>query len=218
MLSSTGNMGQSVCSGLQGMLVALNDLTGLASSKLGGAKDWSGGGEGLQSSVSEQWQSLTQKLNSGASWSGGGAASSIVSMDKVREMIQGGAGTSTGWGQSPTDKLKAAFGSFMAGQSIGQSGGDDLDSQLAWYKNGAGMGEYGILSQLKLGSLYMGEGGVSPDYGQAYDYNLQALGSLQALQSSSAPEAKAALGALPIAPEQLSQQLQQVLRELQLKQ
>lgn len=211
-----GNMGMSVCSGLQGVFVALNDLTGLASSAARQAQ-WSGDGEGWRASLAESWQSLRQNMDSGRNWSGGAGASSVVSMDKLREMLGSGAlsqgGASYG---SASEKLKAAFGSFMAGQSYG--GEDDLESQLAWYKNGAGMGEYGILSQLKLGSLYMGTGGVSADYGQAYDYNMQALGSLETLRSSSSPEARAALQALPVEPGQLSQQLQQTLRELQLKQ
>jgi hypothetical protein len=139
-------------------------------------------------------------------------------MDAVRAMMQQGGGGAWGGGSS-SDRLKAAFGSYMAGQAIGQSEGGDLESQLAWYKNGAGMGEYGILSQLKLGTLYMnGAEGIAPNPAQAYDYNMQALGSLQQLQSSNTPQAQAALNALPIEPNKLQQQLQEMLRQLQVQQ
>lgn len=217
-VQSLGGAGNSLCIGLQRTLGAMNEIAHYARKAVGSGGDgFDGGGEGLQASLRERWQNMTQRLDAGSNWQGQQGASSLVSMDKVRELMQGGGGG--GFGGSSSDRLKQAFGSFMAGQSIGQSGEGDLDAQLAWYKNGAGMGEYGILSQLKLGSLYMGgDSGLAPDYGQAYDYNMQALGSLQQLQSSSTPEARAALGALPVEPQQLQQQLQQVLRELQLKQ
>ena len=225
LFTSCQNMSQSLgagggmCVGLQRMLVSLNDVTGLASKKLGTMQTASSDGVGgLQTSWRERWQSMMQNLDSGTSWQGGAGASSMVSMDAVREMMQSG-GQQGSWGNSPADKLKAGFSNFMAGQSVEQSREGDLESQLAWYRNGAGIGEYGILSQLKLGSMYMQGGeGLAPDMGQAYDYNMQALGSLQQLQSSPAPEAKAALNALPMEPAQLQQQLQESLRELQLRQ
>lgn len=218
---SLGNTGHSVCIGLQQMMVSLNDLGGLARGTFGNVRvsggDWTGGGDGIQASLRERWQALNQRLDSGSGWQGGEGASSLVSMERVREMIRSGGSYGSMGGGGASGQLQNAFGSFMAGQSLGQSG-ESLESQLAWYKNGAGMGEYGILSQLKLGSLYMGNDGVNADFGQAYDYNMQALGSLQALQSSSSPEAGAALNALPMEPAKLQVQLQEVLRQLQLKQ
>jgi hypothetical protein len=63
-----------------------------------------------------------------------------------------------------------------------------------------------------------GAEGIAPNPAQAYDYNMQALGSLQQLQSSNTPQAQAALNALPIEPNKLQQQLQEMLRQLQVQQ
>lgn len=216
---SFGNSGQNLCVGMQQAMASIYNLSGTVQGMFGNvqqaaSRDWVPAAN--IASVKERWQSLTQRLDTGANWQGGQGASSLVSMDAVKDMLrtghyQGGLDSSSG-------RLQNAFGSFMAGQSLAQSGGD-LESQLAWYRNGAGMGEYGILSQLKLGSLYMsGAEGVAPDYGLAYDYNMQALGSLQQLQSSTSPEAMATLGALPVEPSQLQLQLQESLRQLQLQQ
>lgn len=217
MTQSWGNTGQSLCVGLQRVFVSLHDLSGLLKGKMGGVQVASGG-DGSGSSWRQRWEDMKARLDTGADWRGGQGASSMVSMDRVREMLQSGTGGYSG-GATASEKLRNAFGSFMAGQSIGQSGSGDLESQLDWYRNGAGMGEYGILSQLKLGSLYAdGAAGMMPDAGKAYDYNMQALGSLEMLQSSSTPEAQATLQALPMEPGQLHQQLQESLRQLQLRQ
>lgn len=215
---SLGNNGQSLCVGMQQAMASIHQLSGWVSGTFGNVQtasdEWNTNVS--VASLKERWQSLTQRLDTGANWQGGQGASSLVSMDAVREMLR--TGHYQGTLETPSGRLQNAFGSFMAGQSLAQSGGD-LESQLAWYRNGAGMGEYGILSQLKLGSLYMNgaEGGV-PDYGLAYDYNMQALGSLQQLQSSATPEAAATLGTLPVEPSQLQLQLQESLRQLQLRQ
>jgi hypothetical protein len=223
LMRSLGNMGSGLCVGVQRVMIATHDISGKAAQLAGSMRTLGSDGStvsaGMQGSWRERVQALSQRLDSGSNWQGGQGASALVSMDSVRDMMQQGGASAFGGGASSNDRLKAAFGSFMAGQSIGQSQGSDLESQLAWYKNGAGMGEYGILSQLKLGSLYMnGAEGLTPNPAQAYDYNMQALGSLQQLQSSNSPQARAALQALPIEPGKLQEQLQETLRQLQTQQ
>jgi hypothetical protein len=61
---------------------------------------------------------------------------------------------------------------------------------VAWMRQGAAFGEYGLLPQLSLGNAYMrGTGGVRADPRQALAYYTQAERSLTRLESSQNPAA-----------------------------
>jgi hypothetical protein len=89
----------------------------------------------------------------------------------------------------------------------------DVSGGMGYMRNAANMGDYGLMSQLQLGSIYGGGlGGVTQDLGAANYYHRQAYQSLQRLQANPAPAAKQILSTLPVQPQQLMQQLAQVLK------
>jgi hypothetical protein len=168
------------------------------------------------SGIREKWRSIGAQLDEATNISSVGGG---VSMDSVQPLMGGGGMPSFGGGS--LGQYKGAMSYFMAGQKLmsgpGGFGGQSSSGSAAldWYKKGASMGQYGLLSQVKLGSMYMtGNGGVTPDYGQAYSYNLQALSSLKALQASGTPEAQMTLDALPVSATELQLQLNKAIGDL----
>lgn len=89
--------------------------------------------------------------------------------------------------------------------------GDTLRG-MQFLQSSASMGEYGVLSQLQLGSLFaQGTAGVEADAGLARAYFAHALQSIRALQGAGTPEAGKVLQALPAPPDEMEAQLQQVV-------
>lgn len=142
--------------------------------------------------------------------------SSYVSNDTVKSLLSGGGSGS--FGASPNGQLSGALSSLVAGQKLLHGGGGisaDPAAAIDVYKQGAGVGAYGLIPQLELGSLYSQGGfGVSPDAGLAAQYQSQALDSLRALRGSNTPEAQSLLQGLNIDPQALQQQLEEALARL----
>ncbi len=84
----------------------------------------------------------------------------------------------------------------------------------AWYEKGASMGEFGILSQLSLGNMYVQGDKIAPDFGRAEAYYAETLRSLNTLEAADTPEAQALLRSLPADPEQLRASLEAQLQHL----
>lgn len=166
------------------------------------------------SGIRDRWRALGAQLDEATNVSGPNLGGG-VSMESVRAMMGGATPT---FGGGTGGQYQGAMSYFLAGQSLmsGQGGfGQSGTGAMDWYKRGASMGQYGLLSQVKLGSMYMtGGGGVPADYGQAYSYNLQALNSLQALQSAGTPEAQMTLDALAVSPTELQMQLNKAIADL----
>lgn len=118
-------------------------------------------------------------------------------------------GQSLDWdAASAIDRMRYALTQGSAGSSLLQSG--QIDQGLGYLKSSAGLGEYGVLSQLQLGSLYgSGTSGVPLDLGASRQYNLQALQSIETLQTARSPQANRLLNALPASPADLSNQIRQ---------
>lgn len=219
--NATQSMGVGVglCSGFSEALATVNQLAGRA----GGIGDaaqaditgsWNGQMDAWRQQLAglqQRWDAITYRLDAGQAWSGGNPLSKYVDMDQVGDILKHGGGGSFGGGQQ--GQLTGAMSYFTAGQR--QMAVDPKDA-MKLYKQGAGMGEFGIMSQLKLGSLYMGQGGMeNADLAQASHYNSQALSSLQSLEMNSSPEAQNMLSGLPLEPTQLRIQLQDLQRRLQ---
>jgi hypothetical protein len=82
---------------------------------------------------------------------------------------------------------------------------------LEYLKNSASVGEYGVLSQLQLGSVYSNGGyGVPQDMDSARYYFEQAIQSLQQLQMDSSSVSQNLLSALPASPQELIKKLQSI--------
>lgn len=113
-------------------------------------------------------------------------------------------------GGSSLDKLRSALSQGSYGSSLMSSG--NTGAGLGYLKSSAGMGEYGVLSQLSLGSAYgSGASGVGKDLGAARQYNSMALDSITKLQSSGSPEARQLLSALPGNPDDIARSLKSTL-------
>lgn len=123
---------------------------------------------------------------------------------------------SSGYGFS-APSLSGLTGSSGSALSLGSLGSQNLssgntDMGLKYLQKSASMGDSGLLSQLSLGSAYgSGSGGVKLDLNASRYYNSQALDSITRLQSSSAPEAKQILQALPASPDAVAASLRQAL-------
>lgn len=97
------------------------------------------------------------------------------------------------------------------GNNMLSSGKSDMG--LRYLQKSAGAGEYGVLSQLSLGSAYAnGTGGIGKNMEMSRYYNGLALNSIGKLQSSGSPQSKQLLKALPASPESLSKSLSGALR------
>ncbi len=119
-------------------------------------------------------------------------------------------------GGSSMDRMRAALTQGTAGSQLLSQG--NSSAGLSYLQSSANMGEYGVLSQLSLGSTYMQGGrGVPKDLGAAKHYNQQALQSIRTLQASDSAEAKRLLSALPASPDQLTQSLEGVVTKLDLQ-
>jgi hypothetical protein len=125
----------------------------------------------------------------------------ILSM-KLSELQQSGTSKVREWEYALTQ------GQF--GSNLFQKG--DAVQGIGYMQNAAGSGDYGVMSQLQLGSIYGGGlGGVGQDLGLANHYHSKALGSLSNLSMDNSPQAQQVLASLPQAPEKIMQNLRQIL-------
>lgn len=109
------------------------------------------------------------------------------------------------------DKLSMALTQGSVGSKYLNAG--KLDIGLPYLRNSANMGEFGVLSQLSLGSAYgSGTGGLPKNMGLSKHYNAMALDSIKKLQSSNLPQSKQLLGALPASPSKMTQSLQSAIK------
>jgi hypothetical protein len=113
--------------------------------------------------------------------------------------------------QSGANKLHE----FKYAMTQGQFGSDlfkrgDI-SGIGYMQNAAGIGDYGVLSQLQLGSIYGGGlGGIKQNLGAAKYYHMQAYQSLQHLQLDSSPMAQKVISSLPASPAELMQNIKNI--------
>ncbi len=115
-------------------------------------------------------------------------------------------------GAPSLDKLRMALTRGSVGSDYLRMGNADAAQQ--WLKSSANMGEYGVLSQLSLGSAYMeGTGGIGKDLEQSYQYNSMALDSINKLQRAGTPESSRLLESLPAAPSEMSSSLSSALNQ-----
>jgi hypothetical protein len=121
---------------------------------------------------------------------------------KLSEMKQAGANKVQEWEYAIT---QGQFGSSLFSQG-------DVTGGIGFMQNAAASGDYGVMSQLQLGSIYGGGlGGVDQDLGMANYYHGQALDSLNNLSLDNSSQAKQVIQSLPQAPEQIIQNLKQIL-------
>lgn len=112
---------------------------------------------------------------------------------------------------SATGRLSAALTQGSIGSQYLNAG--NLDIGLPYLRNSANMGEYGVLSQLSLGSAYgNGTGGLSKNMDLSKHYNAMALDSIQKLQRSNTNQSQQLLDALPASPEEMTQSLQSAIK------
>lgn len=116
-------------------------------------------------------------------------------------------------GASSLDRAKMALTQGSVGSDYLRGGNVDLGQK--WLKSSANMGEYGVLSQLSLGSAYMeGTGGMSRDVQQSFQYNSMALDSINKLEGAGTPESSRVLEALPAPPADMKRSLSSALDQL----
>lgn len=91
----------------------------------------------------------------------------------------------------------------------------DISGGLPYLQRSASMGEYGLLSQLSLGSAYLnGTGGLPQNPDASYQYNSMALTSINRLEAAGTPEADRLLQALPKPPGEMKRTLSDVMGAL----
>ena len=121
----------------------------------------------------------------------------------------------TGASQFDFSNLNDRLGMALTQGSVGSQylNAGKLDIGLPYLRNSANMGEFGVLSQLSLGSAYgNGTGGLPKDLNLSKHYNAMALDSIQKLQRSNSPQSQQLLGALPSSPGRLTQSLQSAIK------
>lgn len=208
-------MGHGVCNGFAqmakwfgGAAVHVGDVSTASSEGL--QARWENWQTQLDESLKERWAAINYRMDAGQSWVGGNPLSRYTPTDMVTQMLKTGKVPDFGGGAE--GQLRSAMSHFSAGQA---SMGSNPRGAMSWYKQGADMGEYGLMSQLKLGSIFMQDGGsVDMNMDEAYRYNSEALNSLQTLEASNTPEADAMLRGLPVEPRQLKEQLRELLRKM----
>ncbi len=111
-------------------------------------------------------------------------------------------------GQNQLQEMKYAMTQGQFGSSLFEQG--DV-SGIGFMQNAAGVGDYGVMSQLQLGSIYGGGlGGVEQDFGAANYYHTQAYESLQNLQLDPSPMAQQVISSLPASPDVLMQNIKNI--------
>jgi hypothetical protein len=122
-------------------------------------------------------------------------------------------GNSRGGGSS-LDKMRLALTQGSVGSQYMSQG--NAKAGLPYLRSSANMGEYGVLSQLSLGSAYTnGSGGTPRDLQSASHYNRMALDSIRKLQSSGTPDSQKLLNALPASPDQMTKSLQRAIAQIE---
>lgn len=113
-------------------------------------------------------------------------------------------------GGTSLNQLSTALSQGFQGNQL-LSGGNPAQG-LSFLQSSASMGEYGLLSQLQLGSVFAGgQYGIPQNMGNARNYYQQALESIQSLEQSNTPQSQQLLSAMPASPEVMKARLQQVL-------
>lgn len=114
---------------------------------------------------------------------------------------------------SAQEKLRLALTHGNTGHNYLSQGNGRVG--LPYLQSSAGMGEYGVLSQLSLGSAYLnGNNGIPRDLPSAYRYNSMALNSIRSLEASGTPEANSLLRALPAPSSQMQRTLEHALDQI----
>ncbi len=131
------------------------------------------------------------------------------SADALSKMVQSGPASARG-----TSAYQQAVDSFAIGQNYLK--GDSMTQALPWLQQGAQQPQgYGVMSQISLGNFYLkGGNGVAPNPELARYYLNAAQNSIGQLNTSSSPQAKQLLQALPGSPEQTKAEIQRVVSQL----
>jgi TPR repeat protein len=199
--------GQIICQGVAGAVNAVDRAALVVESQIRACVNtrrlpfsWGQMGNMLPAPVQEI-AALLEKSAYGAYWSNAGILSSEKTLQYLIELGPNRAGTF----YNSNAPLQGAMDRFTLGQRLM----DSSPSQgMAWMRQGAAFGEYGLLPQLSLGNTYMsGKGGIPADPMQALAYYQQAGQSLVMLRTSKDPDARQLLGALGVSPDALQAEI-----------
>lgn len=131
----------------------------------------------------------------------------------LMEKIKSGLATASAENLSASEMMKRAFAEgTLASQLLNGEGGmpQDKTAAVGWLKHSAGLGDYGVLSQLSLANMFMKGDVVPANVNEAFKYNNMALASVKSLQGAGTPEANAMLKTLPMDPNKLVAELTKI--------
>lgn len=136
-----------------------------------------------------------------------------LSSDQLSQLLNRGPNFSIG--QSIQQQFKDAMDSFAVSQYYLQ--GNNASQALPWLQQGAAQPEgFGVMSQLTLGNLYaQGGNGVDANPQIAEYYLNEARNSISTLSGNGSPQAQQMLQNLPASPQAMIQNIEQILRQLQ---
>lgn len=201
LMNSVGVGGQSVCGAVNGMMTSIdNSISGMGDGMGDWFSDQSSDARMSMESVTKQFDGILDSFKGGS-----GFGSTQSSLDALMKM--GPNSLSTGGGD--LSQLQGAMNSFAIGQKL-MGSQPSLGNQ--WMQKGASMGEFGLVPQLSLGNSFAQSGNNAA----ALNYYQQALGSLNALQSSNSPASQQLLGSMPVSPDKLQQQITAAIRQMQI--
>lgn len=112
-------------------------------------------------------------------------------------------------------QFQQAVDSFTIGQGL-LSNGSTATQAIPWLQQGAAQPQgYGLLSQLSLAEMYRtGGNGIAANPQFSSHYLQQARDSLAQLTGSGTPQAQQLLGALPVDPQAMQQQINAALQQM----
>lgn len=204
-----------LCGGVRSVVTAIDQVASRASSQVREwvnaqrlRLNWEWAANPLRSPVEELGRML-DGVTSGSGWQN----SSLTSTEETLQVLLklGPQRASTYYNQQAP--WQGAMDRFALGQRLMES---QPTQGVAWMRQGAAFGEYGLLPQLSLGNAYMqGTGGVRADPRQALAYYTQAEQSLTRLESSQNPAAKEVLGSLGAPPDQIRAEIIAAIKMIQ---
>ncbi len=204
-----------LCGGVRSVVTAIDQVASRASSEVREwvnaqrmRLNWEWAANPLRSPVEELGRVL-DGVTSGTGWQNSGLASTEETLQALLQL--GPQRASTYYNQQAP--WQGAMDRFALGQRLMDS---EPSQGVAWMRQGAAFGEYGLLPQLSLGNAYMrGTGGVRADPRQALAYYTQAERSLTRLESSQNPAAQELLGALGAPPDQIRAEIIAAIKMIQ---
>lgn len=203
-----------LCGGVRSVVTAIDQVASRASSQVREwvnaqrlRLNWEWAANPLRSPVEELGRML-DGVTSGSGWQHSSLASTEETLQVLLKL--GPQRASTYYNQQAP--WQGAMDRFALGQQLMDS---EPSQGVAWMRQGAAFGEYGLLPQLSLGNIYTnGRGGVPADPQQAVAYYIQAQQSLMQLQASPNPAAQQLLGSLGASPDQIAAQITAAINQI----